>query len=942
MSESREEWFRFLRYFIRLEPTDGLTVRLFERVDRNRKADNEDELRYEYFAYGEDAQWIANNTMGGNLALKSTEVNGKKVFYCKVLPLAIREAAQVRKLDIYSRPNGGEWRITRSSTPGNREAVDEIAPAVSTSTVKEQVAMSVKLSVKAQERIVGVSYVNVETLEIGASEFSDDEYYTNLRAMAIQLGASEMIIPAIGEGDKKNPELEKIKSIMMDGDDNLGILVTEIKSAGDFNPSDIEEDLSNLLVESDVSVKALPQFELQRAMGAASALIKYLGLLKNTGFDVSHKFTLTSLDLSQYMRLDSSALRALNLMPSVRDGSKTMSLYGLLNHCKTAGGQRLLSRWLRQPLMSLKDINHRQDLVETFVNNNSLRLSLQDTHLHVVPDLSKLNKKLQKNNTRDTLEDLIRIYQLIIELPNLIESLTDVSDLITKTYTEGLIQCYENLASYQSLVEETIDLAALERHEFRIKAEFDEELQRLRLELDALESNIREAYDTATIELSIDADKLKLERHHIYGWCFRLTRANAGILKGKTQYILCANGGMSKAGQFFRTKDVAKHDAEYRKLEEKFKRIQSVLVKKIISIAATYHTVLEDLSVILSNLDVIVSFAHVAAYSLAPYSRPKMYEAGTGDVILKEARHPCMEVQEGIEFIANDVNMVNGESDFLIITGPNMGGKSTYIRQIGVISLMAQVGAYVPCTEAELPIFDSILSRIGAGDSQLKGVSTFMAEMLETATILKSATKNSLIVIDELGRGTSTYDGFGLAWAISEHIVEKIGCKAMFATHFHELTALADSHKSVCNLHVLAHVSDVDGASSGDDKEIILQYKIEPGFSDQSFGIHVAKMVNFPEKVLNMAKRKALELEDFEGDDEEAVSKKVHKKFSNEDIHGGNRILKEIFDAWQKSVDDANDSPETLIRKLQETANQGIFAEKLATNGYLQELMSVL
>lgn len=237
------------------------------------------------------------------------------------------------------------------------------------------------------------------------------------------------------------------------------------------------------------------------------------------------------------------------------------------------------------------------------------------------------------------------------------------------------------------------------------------------------------------------------------------------------------------------------------------------------------------------------------------YVRPHLYRADDAEakIHLVGARHPCVELQEGVTFIPNDYAFARESSCFQIVTGPNMGGKSTFIRGLGTIIAMAQAGSFVPCTEAELPIVDTILARVGAGDAATRGLSTFMAEMIEASTIVRTATKNSLVIIDELGRGTSTFDGFGLAWSISEYMVKRIGCWTLFATHFHELTALADQEASVINRHVSAHV---------EDGNVTFLYEVRPGPCLQSFGIHVAEMAHFPKETVECARRKVCQSEE--------------------------------------------------------------------------------
>ncbi|GME84261.1 unnamed protein product [Ambrosiozyma monospora] len=709
------------------------------------------------------------------------------------------------------------------------------------------------------------------------------------------------------------------------------------------------------------------------ALGCANSVINYLSLLSDDSNRGNH--TVGKYNLEQYMRLDYAAVRALNLFPPPNYSNsmnKSASVFGLLNYCKTSGGSRLLSRWLKQPLVDLDEINKRHLIVKLLLQDGTLKNNLQSQFLNEVPDITKLLKKLSaKRGNMGKLDDVIRLYQLCLKLPDALTYLNDaieelnnyeededtplIKELLNTQWIEPISEYTNDLLNFNSMIEQTIDLRSLEEATsasysnsmIAINPEYDEELMNISQKLDAIKAQIKEIHSDVGDDLNMELDKkLKLEDHHVHGWCMRLTRNDSSRIRGNRAYRELST---VKAGVYFTTSELSQASTDIKKLTEQYERVQRDIVTQIIETAATYSPVFTKLSIVLSTIDVLVSLATASEIAPTQYIRPaKIHTLNDPErkLNLVEARHPCLEQQDSLTFIANDISMSKDSAEFLIITGPNMGGKSTYIRTVGVIALMNQIGCFIPAEEgSEICIFDSILARVGASDSQLKGVSTFMSEMLEMSSILKTATNNSLIIVDELGRGTSTYDGFGLAWSISEFIAEKVRAFTLFATHFHELTTLADRIPSVKNLHVVAHVDQLDDAMDGNKKgsneNITLLYKVEPGISDQSFGIHVAELVKFPKKIIEMSKRKAMELDDSKSSEDERAKR---AKFSNDEVLQSKTLLTTILKKWKDNVNEKGgleklDSDE-VVQEMKNLVD-GEFKDQFEADKVLQEMLQL-
>ena len=700
-----------------------------------------------------------------------------------------------------------------------REVIRVVTPGtVIESNLLEEKKNNYIMAIYKSGLYFGISVCDISTGEFLATQIVEHNNFARLLDEISRYSPAEIIVSDMMFNSKT--EIEKIK-------ERFETYISKESEESFDGEYELLSGMYNIIDDKNEKIKNLSDKKL--AIYAINALLKYLEDTQKTSLD--HINTIKIYNTTRYMALDINARRNLEITEKMRDKSKKGTLLWVLDKTSTSMGGRLLRRWLNDPLIDRKEINDRLDAVEELKDSIILRGDVVDA-LKKVYDIERLAGKISYGNAngRD-----------MISLKNSVKQLPEIKKVLSTTGAGLLKEIYENIDTLDDIYE-IIEKSIVDEPPIGvkdggiIKIGYDPEIDKLKLATTEgkkwiLELEAKEREQTGIKGLKVGFNK-------VFGYFIEVTKSNLSMVPDR--YV--RKQTLTNCERYI-TEELKNLENQILGAEERVVTLEYNAFCKIRSSIEKQIQRIQKTATLVSTLDVLVSFATVAEDM--NYVKPEVDNGGVIDI--KEGRHPVIEKMiSNSNFVPNDTYLDEDGNRLAIITGPNMAGKSTYMRQVALITLMAQVGSFVPASYAKIGVVDKIFTRVGASDDLSMGQSTFMVEMMEVATILKEATKNSLVILDEIGRGTSTYDGLSIAWAVAEFIAdkEKCGAKTLFATHYHELTELENKVEGVKNYSIAVK-------EKGED--IIFLRKIVDGGTDESYGVHVARLAGVPQVVTKKA-----------------------------------------------------------------------------------------
>ncbi|WP_085523896.1 DNA mismatch repair protein MutS [Tuberibacillus sp. Marseille-P3662] len=634
--------------------------------------------------------------------------------------------------------------------------------------------------------------------------------------------------------------------------DDRFVLIQEILTSGareividPANDEDLPTEItaSNNLTVSYESETATPerlqyladQLSEEQHRLTYTRLLNYLN--RTGGLALAHLQPPVPYTVDEFMTIDTNSKRNLELTSTIRENKKYGSLLWLLDHTMTAMGARKLKQWIEKPLIDQEVIHQRLDAVEAFINHFFERESVREA-LKQVYDLERVVGRVAYGNVNA--RELIQLKHSLQQIPEVVASLSQVASEYLQQLVSDIDDCHDVMTIIdQGIMEDpppTITDGGMIQDGYNTQLDDYRYVSRNGKEwIAGLQKNEREATGIKS---------LKVGYNKVFGYYIEVTKPNLPLLpEGRYE----RKQTLTNAERFI-TPELKEKEKMIMEAEDHLIDLEYELFQDIREQVKAQSERLQKLAKTISTIDVLQSFA--ACSDQYDYVRPEFSRDHA--VHLTDQRHPVVErVMDDGTFVANDVHM-SDDDDILLITGPNMGGKSTFMRQTALAAVMAQMGCFVPASKAIIPVFDQIFTRIGAADDLVSGQSTFMVEMIEAQNAVRHATKNSLILLDEIGRGTSTYDGIAIAQAIVEYIHHHIGAKTLFSTHYHELTQLEGDLQRLKNVHVSAMENE---------GSVVFLHKVEEGYADKSYGIHVAQLAELPDELIQRATEILSELE---------------------------------------------------------------------------------